>query len=117
MTPPAPKLDAQAPHDAAIRRFVVLHKYLGVDVWYVEAADALSAVERVYPADPQQDGRFVDEGGQEVPDLEAHAETLSLRAHQIRRFPPGVEVAVGATGTRSVGPLGEPPTRNLERDP
>lgn len=103
--------DAHAPRT---HRFVVIHKYLGVSVWYVEASDVDAAIERVYPADPMEDGRLMDEGGQEAPYLDAHVETVGLQARVIRRFPPGVDVAFGATQSRIVGPLGEPVSRPRE---
>lgn len=90
-------------------RFVVFHEYRCLAVWYVEASTDASAIERVHPSDPETILSFVDSGGVEDPELEAHVATLVLRAHPIRRFPPNVTIATGSTTSRRSGPAGEPP--------
>lgn len=92
-------------------RFVVFRKYRGLDMWYVEAPTQESALDRVFPEDPEADGRFTEDGGAEWPHLEAKVAELELRAHPLRRFPPNVEVAIGSRGHRRIGPEGEPRMR------
>lgn len=89
-------------------RWVVLRPYTGVMVWYVEAADAARAVERVWPAEPDRSPTFVDNGGMEAPYMEAHTDTTSDPwALPIRRVPGRVAVAYGEEDVRYVGPQGE----------
>lgn len=92
-------------------RFVVFRECLSVAMWYVEAPTSEDAIERVVPADPFADGRFLETGGTEDPHLEGDIVELALRAHPLRRFPANVEVATGFHEYRHVGPEGEPPRR------
>lgn len=92
-------------------RFVVFRESLAVAIWYVEASTSDAAIERVFPADPVADGRFLESGGMEDPHLEADIVEVALRAHPLRRFPANVEIATGSHEYRRIGPEGEPPRR------
>lgn len=57
-------------------------------MWYVEADDEAAAIERVWPANPSKDATLVDQGGMEVPHLEACLDLgAEMSVRRIRRFP------------------------------
>lgn len=65
-------------------------------VWYIEAASAELAVERVWPAKPDKSPMLINNGGIEEPFLEAHTFHESVPwAVRIRRLPGNVAVTLG----------------------
>ena len=92
-------------------RYVVFREYLGVDVFYVEAATPEDATERIFPDPPGIE--LVDRGDDYAPYLSAQVRDLALRAVPVRRFPPRVWVVHGPNGEyRDVGARGEPAMRH-----
>lgn len=76
--------------------FIVIRESRSLMVWYVNAVDAASAIERVFPTDAASQESLREEGGLEAPALEALVSPERVWARPILRCPEGFHLLEGA---------------------